>query len=182
MKIKKIASLCKKTKLVNTIIDKNNVQWIGNGYGIYPLFGMPIMSDENLCTIFDIAEKQVDKYRFTNGQCSKICFDDNCEKENILEENDITIIVADKVLKSYQTSNGIMFIDTDYLTPFDDMAEVDIYERIGNDGKLYFAIKVGLILYGIVMPYNCINEKFITDIKLLTDQCVIAWENKQEDE
>lgn len=182
MKIKKIASVCKKTKLIQMHLDNNDVQWIGNGYAMYPLFGLPIMSEENIFKIFDIVDKQAEKFAHAEGNLIEFCFDDNCENENILVENDITLIIADKVIKSYQTTNGIAFIDTDYLGAFDDMAQVDIYERIGAKGNLYFAIKVGLLLYGIIIPYECIEEKFVDSIKLISQQCSLALYNKNQEE
>jgi len=179
MKIKKIAALCKKTRRIIVSTDENGVQWIGNGFAMYPLFGMPIMAQENIYTIFDITDKQAGKIYFSDSSLDTICLDDNCENENLLKENETKLIIADKTIQSYQTSNGIAFIDVSYLGPIEDIEILSVYERISTEGKIYFAIKAGLILYGIIMPYDCISENLVNEIKFISEQCKIAFDNKE---
>lgn len=57
-----------------------------------------------------------------------------------------------------------MYINTRYLEPFADIETgYEIYERTREDGMLYFAIKSGLILRGIVLP-SFGDEKFIKEL------------------
>lgn len=62
MKLKKVVALCNKAKgfrLFDKIDSTGEItQWLGDGYAIYPLNGLPILDEETLCAVFDISEKQ----------------------------------------------------------------------------------------------------------------------------
>ena len=52
MKLKKVASLCGKTKMfcLYDRAERDDVvsQWLGDGYAIYPITGLPYMDEENI--------------------------------------------------------------------------------------------------------------------------------------
>ena len=62
MKLKKVVALCNKAKgfrLFDKLDSTGEItQWLGDGYAIYPLIGLPILDEETLCAVFDISEKQ----------------------------------------------------------------------------------------------------------------------------
>lgn len=67
MVVKKIVQICKKTGVLNIYDDtERGIQWIGNGYSVYPLEQMPYFSPETICRAYDISEKQAEKIRFTH--------------------------------------------------------------------------------------------------------------------
>ena len=63
MKLKKVVALCNKAKgfrLFDKLDSTGEItQWLGDGYAIYPLIGLPILDEETLCAVFDISEKQL---------------------------------------------------------------------------------------------------------------------------
>lgn len=64
MKLKKVLSICKANGLYYLYdrIDRSGeiTQWLGDGYAIYPLDGLPILDEESFCAVFDIIlERQV---------------------------------------------------------------------------------------------------------------------------
>lgn len=61
MKISAIEKICKESKCIR-LFEVDGVQWVAAGYGCYPLFGMPRMSAEQLCGMFDIPEDKRGKY------------------------------------------------------------------------------------------------------------------------
>lgn len=58
MKLKKVLSICKTNGLYYLYdrIDRSGeiTQWLGDGYTIYPLDGLPILDEESFCAVFDI--------------------------------------------------------------------------------------------------------------------------------
>ena len=56
MKIKKLARLCSARKRIQ-LFDGDQVQYIGDGSTIYPVWGMPELDEESLMVVFDIPEK-----------------------------------------------------------------------------------------------------------------------------
>lgn len=58
MKLKKVLSICKTNGLYYLYdrIDRSGeiTQWLGDGYAIYPLDGLPILDEESFCAVFDI--------------------------------------------------------------------------------------------------------------------------------
>ena len=72
MKLKKVTSLCSKSKcyrLYDKIDSTGEVtQWLGDGYAMYPLNGLPILDEESLCAVFDISEKQRDNLVIRRGE------------------------------------------------------------------------------------------------------------------
>ena len=79
------------------------------------------------------------------------------------------------------TTHGVEFIQRKYLKPFSDADDnmLFIFERKTEAGATYFAVKDGLMLVGIILPYDCINEEFVSNIKNLYQQCEITLFNKQ---
>lgn len=186
MRIKEIAAICKKSKRIALYDGKNDVQWIGNGYAMYPLFKMPLLNEQSVFTIFDIPEDKQESFHFTNEEMPKnLCFNDTDKYENILDGGKIIITTtAGKVLQPLQTSQGIIFIDMQYLKPFADICDtLELYERISSTGdKIYIVAKCGLMLMGVVMPFELISEEFVEEMERLTQQCKVALFNKKEGE
>lgn len=63
MKIKKAFDICKKTKLIATFFI-NESQWLTDGIGAYLIDGAPVLSEEYICGLYDISDKQHEKIHF----------------------------------------------------------------------------------------------------------------------
>ena len=68
MKIKKVVDICRREGVVRVYEDKNNVQWISNGYAYYPLYDIPNLSEDEFFTIFDFTDKQRNETIFERTQ------------------------------------------------------------------------------------------------------------------
>lgn len=51
--------------------------------------------------------------------------------------------------------------------------------RIGTDGTEYFAVKQGLLLQGIVLPYDVVNENFVDKLNELYRLSDMALNNQK---
>lgn len=160
MKIKKIATQCKEAGniILFNVTDKEGCvsQWISNGYGVYPITGMPYMQMEHLITMFEITDKQLEKIRTSSHEApSTIDFSDICGDEIIAEREKINIISAGKVLLPVTASGHTYFINKEYLKPIQTpLEDTELYLRKSPDGTPYFAVKAGLMLVGIIMPIS----------------------------
>lgn len=177
MKIKSIIGLCKRSGMLH-LIENDGVQWLSDGYSLYPLFDLPHFDEETICRTFDISEKKAAKMSIRYDGCppASICLWDEvvdeveCEYDSELFGGVISV----------QTSQGVVFIRRDHLSPFGDTDQdtLRLFERHSPNGSTYFAVKIGFMLAGIVLPYNCINERFVEKIKAISEQCEIALFNQ----
>jgi len=186
MKFKSIASICKSKKTI-TVYDQPSKsgcraeQWIGDGFAAYTTAGLPYLEEENIYAIFDISEKQRSKFIYNGRSLPKrICFDDHQDGEKLIEASNISIIHAGCVIKAFQTSKGIIFVDSQYLAPLSDrLSTLEFYQRETPDGLLYIVAKLGLIIQSIIMPFDCINEKFLDNLTDFAAGCRTSLSNKE---
>lgn len=182
MKTNKLAQLCKKRKCIILYLAPDDIQWIGDGSAAYPAYGFPEMDEESLYTIFDIPEKDQKKIHYQNQAFPDgLSYKDIIDGENKLEAlGHIDIAAYGRTLRPLQTQMGLVFIDTKYLAPLADIEEaIDLYERIDNDGGVYIAVKAGMTIRGIIMPYALINDEFVEELEELTRLCKVAWDIDQ---
>lgn len=184
MKIKKIIDLIKKSGVL-AIYEGKDCQWLSDGHATYPVTDLPEICSVTLCAMYDITAKQADKLRIIDRiALPTTCnYADTVENEKIIPECPIEIIVGDKRLIAYATSQGIAFLDKRYLAPFSDMDEnmLRVYERYTADGDLYFVVKNGFMLVGIIEPAKVINVDFVASIKSMATACEIALQNVKEE-
>lgn len=188
MKLKSLAGLCKKEKRI-FLYDKiktnsdYTAQWIGDGYAIYPITGLPYLEEESIFTIFDVTESQSEGYLFQqNPLPAGLCFEDTDTAEKIIEGEKISIVAAGRTLKPLQTRNGLVFIDAKYISPLAEVAEtLEYYERVTDDGHTYIAAKAGFMLMAVIMPYDIVTEDFVKQMQHLTCECAFALQNKKQD-
>lgn len=171
MKLKKVVALCNKAKgfcLFDKLDSTGEItQWLGDGYAIYPLIGLPILDEESLCAVFDISEKQRENISVRRAAMPDVVnADDTDPAERVLNDDDFSIIYAGTELKPLKTRNGIIFIQQKYLAPLDDVLDVvHLYERVTPDGQTYIAAKAGLLIAAVIFPYSVINEKFVNRLE-----------------
>ena len=183
MKIKKTIDLCKKRGYFYLFTPEGGEQWISDGVGIYPLGDAPYLDENTICILFDISAKTREKMVFRVGTApAGICFDDIAEGEAICEQGALLLGEGKNGVIPYKTQQGIQFIDRKHMEPLEDCGDLEVYERISEHGDMYFAVKRGCILVGLIMPYDIINEHFVKSLRSLAELCAVAWENKRASE
>ena len=174
MKINKIAALCSRAgtfRLYNKM-DREGVitQWLGTGNALYPLNGLPLLDEESLCAMFDIPEKKREKLVILCEDMPEIIdVADKDPKETLLEEKEMTIGYNGMQMIPLRTKDGIIFIGEQFLEPLaDEIDLLNLYERKTPKGVSYVAVKAGMMLRGIIAPYDVVTDKkFITQLELL---------------
>lgn len=186
MKLKKVASLCSKSKIF-CLYDKREAdeevsQWLGDSSAIYPITGLPYMDEENIYSMFDISAKQQEKIVFRHQRPPEgINLTDTDPTERRVDEEGLSLVYDGGVLKPLQTRNGISFIQNKYLSPLEDVADmVQLYERATPQGMTYIVAKTGLFLAAVIMPYSVINERFVNQLSALAQQCRRVLDSQRE--
>lgn len=187
MKIKSIAAICKKSKRV-VLYSKRDAegdivqQYISDGSAVYPVFGLPVLDEESILTIFDIPEKQREDWLVKDADIpGGINFGDMDNCEQIIERVGLSIVYAGKTLKPLQTRRGLVFMESRYLAPISDVLDVmELYERATPGGKPYIVAKAGFLLQAVILPNDIITAQFVHGVQDLARQCAAALAEKEE--
>lgn len=177
MKIKKMIAICKQNKCI-TLFNSKDGQWLSDGHAVFPMYDLPVFDGDSICRTYDITEKQQSKivFRFEATLPTALNFEDTVDDEQLLTNGDLILLDGGRKLIPYITESGIAFLDGKYLDVVSDYEEsgIDVYARRNTYGNLYFAVKSGFILIGIILPEKVINNDFVKRIKNLSQMCEVA--------
>jgi hypothetical protein len=59
---------------------------------------------------------------------------------------------------------------------------LELFERRTEDGGVYFVAKTGLLVAGVIMPLNIVEERLVEDMETLAERCRAALALKVERE
>lgn len=162
--------MCKETEFIQLIDvpgESTCRQWIGNGGAAYPIVGLPYLDKENIYTIFEIPEDKQESFRFIHQEDpGYLNFNDTDRSERRLELTGIGLELGSKLIKPLHTRKGIAFYNTKYMAPLADITYGrEIYERETEGGQIYFAVKQGFLLRGIIMPDKAVDESLVETLE-----------------
>ena len=168
MGIKKIEAICKAARRI-VVLWGGECQWIGDGSAFYPVYGLPILTEENIYTMFDISEDKRSKFVFTETEMpATYNFSDQCDSEVPLVREEISVIRYGMTLIPFKTSEGITYVDRRYLKPLEDGEnEYVLCERTAKNGQVYIVAKQGFLLAGVIMPAAAVDKAFVDQLKTL---------------
>lgn len=112
MKLKKVLSICKTNGLYYLYdrIDRSGeiTQWLGDGYALYPLDGLPILDEESFCAVFDITGKQREKILFRHERLPEhLNVEDVAAGDKLVREYETTFINGGLRLKPLKTKTAL---------------------------------------------------------------------------
>lgn len=173
MKVKKIIDICKGTGRI-CLYDGKDEQWIGNGVACYPLYGMPKLNKETLCSTYDIAEAQAEKIHFQHDK-GLPDFIKNCENKTFdLQPNEYHVSLMElRLISDGKTlvpvalqDESVAYFDEKYLQPFSDVDSdiLNIYEYPFDKKRMCFVVMAGMITVGLIMAYDVIKERFVNTL------------------
>lgn len=171
MKIKKIVDICRREGVALIYEDKSDTQWLSCSGACYPLYEVPKLSEDEFFTIFDFTEKQREQTIFERAEFpANYSTVDFSPSDMLCEKLSPNIPFGSRLLIPFSTMSGIKFLDSEYLAPFAG-ENVEVYERTSEKGERYFAVKVGMCLRAIIMPFNAINKSFVDNIAKIYSLC-----------
>lgn len=189
MKLKKVAALCAKTGafyLFDEMGEGGELirQWLGDGRSAYPLSGLPILGESNLCAMFDISDKKRKKCVIAKKPLPEsLNVEDYAKGERTLYDEWPTVEHNGYVVKPLSTGDSIVFVQTAYLSPLEDMADyLRFYERVDDTGQAYIVAKNGMEIAAVIMPVDTIKLGFVEKLEALAHKCRVTLEAQAERE
>ena len=189
MKLKKVAARCIKVEAFHLLDEVGEGgefirQWLGDGYAIYPLSGLPVLDESNLCAMFDISDKKRKKCLFSKKQIPEsLNVEDYTKGERALYDEWPTVEHNGYVVKPLSTGDSVVFVQTAYLSPLEDMADyLRFYERVNDTGQKYIVAKNGMEIAAVIMPVDTIKLGFVEKLEALAHKCRVTLEKQEERE
>lgn len=127
MRLSRIKRLCKENKTIQLIDDKDKstgevLQYIGDGFSLYPMRGLPYMDAESLLAVLDIPSDDRPKWnvQHTKGGLPDFICTDDLGNDIELRRMQITIgYDADYYIYRIGYSDAIVFVDIANLNPLE---------------------------------------------------------------
>jgi len=189
VKLKKVAALCAKTGafyLFDEMGESGELirQWLGDGRSAYPLSGLPVLGESNLCAMFDISDKKRKKcFLARKPMPESLNVEDYAKGERVLYDEWPTVEHNGYVVKPLSAGDSIVFVQTDYLSPLEDMADyLRFYERVDDTGQAYIVAKNGMEIAAVIMPVDTIKLGFVEKLEALARKCRVMLEAQAERE
>lgn len=156
MKIKAIASICRKVKAIVLYHEEDKDRsWVGDGYASYILpDSLNDSTLSGLTAIFDIPPEKAETYSMSEKEFpGGIGTADDAEEEELSYDTDYRITCEGVDMLPLRTADGGTYlIKTRYLNPINDAEVLRLSLRHTDDGRPCIAAKDGLFLTGIIMP------------------------------
>lgn len=183
MKIKKVVDICKRSGQI-TLLNDEDMQWLGDGVAFYPLMDAPLFDEDSLVATFDITEKQKESILFRTefNLPEGFCFENNCDGETFAERNDIILNYKGEDFHVFHSSRGALYIKAKYLSPLN-KEELEIYQRQTKGGIPYFVCKTGFMVQALIMPVMLDTKvkAFAEALDLLYEQSLKSREDKDNE-
>lgn len=156
MKISAIWALLKKRKTI--LIQKGiDTLWVGDGVAAYPIYTIPTLDKNIMQTLLDVGDDAWSS--FTVSEQDFVSFDtkDNVLGERELRATGLMINWRGVALMPLTDGNELYYIQTRYLKPFNDFEPLFCFRRTGSLGGGYIAVKEGMLIRGVILPYELIS-------------------------
>ena len=167
MKLKTLGTICKRYGRFNISLDiTDGRQWLGTSGFLYPLNGLPILTTDNVATMFDVSDKERQKIEITSAHMStQINVRDIDETEIPLTLNPLSITTSDNTLHLLHSEvTGMIVIHDDFFQPMSDPEELTFYARL-NDQGYYVVAKRGFLVEGLALRY-LLNSYTLDQLRL----------------
>ena len=183
MKVKSIISICNAEKGVDIYgVGDKFEQFFSCNNAMYLMSGLPKLDESSAYMLFGVPVDKQEKFNVSIAEGYPQRFDlSSCDEGEVtVARSSIRIKVFGGEYEPIGTSQGVVFISTKYLAPFDDAKNgVVLYERIDKYGKIYFAVKEGFMLVGVICPEPITNEWLCNSFSKLSELTKTALDNGQ---
>lgn len=180
--IQKIVGMCKKQKRLDLLLDPDTMQqWISDGYAMYPLLGLPLLTEENIRAMYALPEGVRVEVKDMHGDFSAADVETH-EKPVFYEKIQLQSCMESVI--TLRTSRGVVFIRGKHLRPLEagENGETQLYERVSHSGNLYIAAKQGMMLEAIIMPMqNVLRADWLDDMQRLIGDLRQTFEREEKE-
>ena len=162
MRIKAIASICRKVKRIVLLHEEDKDRsWVGDGNASYIL--PDSLNDSTLGSleaIFDIPPEKAETFSLQEKEFpGAISTAEDAEEEELNYDTDFRITFEGVDMLPLRASDGSTYlIKARYLNPINDAEVLRLSLRHTDDGRPCIAAKDGLFLTGIIMPIRITGD------------------------
>lgn len=173
MKIKAVEKIVRAEHSITLIGTEAGNQWIAATGAMYPLYGFPRMDKPSVFAWMDVPEKKRQSFAFRHDPefYEEWDFSDAAVGEIFVERGLYSVNTPTRCMEPLNVSDGVIYLDSAYMKPFGEGAL--LYERRSKSGRLYIAVKEGLLLKGIILPM-LIERSFADDLLDIARQTMLA--------
>lgn len=182
MKVKSIISICNAEKGVDIYgVGEGYEQFFAANNAMYLMSGLPKLGEDEIYMLFGIPLDKQEKFNVSIAEGYPKRFDLSSRTDDVMvARSSIKIRSFGGEYEPIGTSQGIVYISTRYLAPFDDFKEgVQLYERIDRYGKIYLVVKSGFMVVGIICPEAITNAWLCESLGKLAELTKAAFDNGQ---
>ena len=169
MKLKAIEAICKARKTIIVTTGPNG-QWIGDGSAFYPIYDLPDLDENIILTIFDVPEDERGKWVYNWHQMQALNFADLDDSERLVQADMLVLQYGGRSLAAIATREHISFLDTTYLKPYK-RGSYELYERMSTAGQVYFTVKSGFELIGVIAPCSVVTKDIAEKLERMAVLC-----------
>lgn len=182
MKINKIIKLCKSESKILIFNDKTRgIQWLSNGFSVYPLIEFPTFDGMSFCTTYGLDESKFELNIYEELP-KTYDFSDSNNLETEVIKLDFFVCQKPCDVIAFQTEYGIEFFDAACFAPFGDYGESDLQYFIRFAGKTpYLVVKNGFMLIGMILPKKVIDRQFVERLQDFKTKIDMTFYNKSEE-
>ena len=177
----KVVEMCKKQKrLLLLQSPREESQWISDGYTMYPLLGMPELTEENIRAIYSLPENVRVEVEILPPQ---YCYRDTFRDERPVFYEKIQLKPCGEAVITLRTRNGVVFIHEKYLKPLEagENGEPMLFERTDDFGRTYIVAKQGIFLEAVIPPIrNLLKADWLDDLQKLLSILRKTFEQEEE--
>lgn len=146
----KIIDLAKKEKRLTIYPGPDGSQWVGVAGAIYPLLGVPVMSEDTIRAVYALPAAV--KIEEADHLPAELSFEETVQGEQPAFYEKIQIQPISTPLISLHCQQAVVFIEAAALKPLEPGANGDcaLYERADRYGRPYIVAKQGMMLEGVI--------------------------------
>lgn len=165
MKIKDIGALCKSRKVIYIVTERDEQQYIGDGAALYKINGLPLLTGEEVKTLFDVKAKDREKITVISDDEIMLDISDYWTGEKEAKAEYFTFCYGERVLMPLSTDDEIVLIEYKYLKPVSDEQEYQTFwKRTDERGNNYIVVKNGMIAQAAILPVVIKDKVFVTKL------------------
>ena len=176
---KEISKLCKKRKSIYNIKGSDNVNWIGDGSALYPLYKFNDLDKPACLALLDIPDGEEESIGYFDYLLHSIhILGDLQQSDRLLPNDGLTVVIHGESYKTYVIDNEILFINEKYFKPIKDIIKnennvIRCFLRYDKEQK-FVVVKSGFTVIAIICTSNVLSLKYIETMREYLRICEIT--------
>lgn len=183
MKFDSVLKICKANKRFVVFKENKKTYWLGDDVAVYLASDfLSKFTPEYLTAAASLTIKDINSVIFRSEEFpDKLDSSENTEDEKYLDVSPITINFPKGEYTPVYTSKGVRFIETAYFEPFKN-EEITLYERETYEGDMYFVVKNGMFVQGIIIAnYDYLDINAVAHLKKIASKAEFARKIMEEE-